>query len=300
MAGGAPVRRYNATSARSLAVYLASQDNPEQALCPHPKLENDIPRRVTVTKASTASVIDVKPSDHAQNMNESNNQGTRTTKITSTNRNEGDESLDREPSLSRRVSRHRKDITPPSEKNSMASGLDEPAKTDHKSFVQAVFGTAAFKMVEWLAPRHLQRLSHVDHSSISHDAGVHEDETATLKTVERKPSEQPVSTNVFDPMDKKSSPEIPTTTSAQQHQENVPLKRKSRPTITKPTPSFSASHDDKPVLRRKNSHVRTSSENLEHPTRGILNYPLKNADTDGHHFSPLKSPSRSDLRFRPN
>ncbi|RSL86846.1 hypothetical protein CEP52_015708 [Fusarium oligoseptatum] len=30
LAGKAPIRRYNATSARTLAVYLASQDNPEK------------------------------------------------------------------------------------------------------------------------------------------------------------------------------------------------------------------------------------------------------------------------------
>lgn len=34
LAGKAPIRRYNTTSARTLAIYLASQDNPERGLCP--------------------------------------------------------------------------------------------------------------------------------------------------------------------------------------------------------------------------------------------------------------------------
>ncbi|GJC96573.1 ubiquitin-protein ligase E3A [Colletotrichum higginsianum] len=37
LAGKAPIRRYNTTSARTLAVYLASQDNPETGLCPYLK-----------------------------------------------------------------------------------------------------------------------------------------------------------------------------------------------------------------------------------------------------------------------
>jgi hypothetical protein len=35
------------------------------------------------------------------------------------------------------------------------TALDEPSTTDHRSFVQNVFGTVAFKMLEWLAPRNL-------------------------------------------------------------------------------------------------------------------------------------------------
>jgi hypothetical protein len=38
------------------------------------------------------------------------------------------------------------------------SALEESAILDHKSFIQNVFGTVAFKMVEWLTPRNLERL----------------------------------------------------------------------------------------------------------------------------------------------
>lgn len=37
--------------------------------------------------------------------------------------------------------------------------LEEPTTLDHKSFIQNVFGTVAFKMVEWLTPRNLERLA---------------------------------------------------------------------------------------------------------------------------------------------
>ena len=35
-------------------------------------------------------------------------------------------------------------------------GMEEPRTTDHRSFVQNVFGTVAFKMVEWLTPRNVE------------------------------------------------------------------------------------------------------------------------------------------------
>ena len=38
------------------------------------------------------------------------------------------------------------------------SVLEEPANMDHRSFVQNVFGTVAFKMLEWLTPRNLELL----------------------------------------------------------------------------------------------------------------------------------------------
>ena len=38
----------------------------------------------------------------------------------------------------------------------VATGMEEAPTTDHRSFVQNVFGTVAFKMVEWLTPRNLE------------------------------------------------------------------------------------------------------------------------------------------------
>jgi hypothetical protein len=38
------------------------------------------------------------------------------------------------------------------------TALEEPSTTDHRSFVQNVFGTVAFKMLEWLTPRNLDLL----------------------------------------------------------------------------------------------------------------------------------------------
>jgi hypothetical protein len=39
------------------------------------------------------------------------------------------------------------------------SGLEERPVMDHRSFVQNVFGTVAFKMVEWLTPRNLELMA---------------------------------------------------------------------------------------------------------------------------------------------
>ena len=46
-------------------------------------------------------------------------------------------------------------IKKPYRKSIVTPGMEEPGTVDHRSFVQNVFGTVAFKMVEWLTPRNL-------------------------------------------------------------------------------------------------------------------------------------------------
>ncbi|KAG7286077.1 hypothetical protein NEMBOFW57_008380 [Staphylotrichum longicolle] len=118
--GRAPIRRYNTTSARTLAVYLASQDNPESGLCPNLRLPKTPP-------AAINSLV---------------------------NTGNGDKK-DRPKTGSPRA---RSDT----EKRPGQPGftiVEEPSSKDHRSFAANVFGTVAFKMLEWLTPAALEDMS---------------------------------------------------------------------------------------------------------------------------------------------
>lgn len=68
--------------------------------------------------------------------------------------------------------------------------LEEPTPLDHRSFVQNVFGTVAFKMLEWLSPRNLDILARSGDRKIKTEEGspvevvITEDSKATEVPVE--------------------------------------------------------------------------------------------------------------------
>ncbi|KAI1354671.1 hypothetical protein F5Y01DRAFT_272373 [Xylaria sp. FL0043] len=154
-AGKAPIRRYNPNSARTLAVYLAGQDNPETRLCPylpHPSgrpSDAIAPLLLAPKQPSTKERIKahLPPKNH---------------------------SLDLSPSPARQPSLHSgqnsdahvlHEVTQTgsrtADKTSIPMKITEKpiGKKDYRSFAAAVFGTVAFKMLEWLAPNNLEALS---------------------------------------------------------------------------------------------------------------------------------------------
>lgn len=151
LAAGAPVRRYNATSARTLAVYLASQDNPEHGLCHNPSAP--IAKRVQSLESKEKAVIvtnDTRP--HAQPA--STNTGDVDRQITESKTPSKDSSGT--PVSSEKLQNGTKRKSDQKMKGaSVVDAVEEMTITDHKSFVQNVFGTVAFKMLEWLTPRNL-------------------------------------------------------------------------------------------------------------------------------------------------
>ena len=154
---GAPARRYNATSARTLAVYLSSRDNPEQGLCHNPSV--DIPD--SLSKSGPAKSIKTGPAS----INEKDAMNRNGSRPNSTVDGGSTKSEDQAAAAARRASssvvqvKLDKTETVKSKKSSIVDVLDERTTIDHRSFVQNVFGTAAFKMLEWLTPRNLDILA---------------------------------------------------------------------------------------------------------------------------------------------
>ncbi|KAH8601203.1 hypothetical protein B0O99DRAFT_648611 [Bisporella sp. PMI_857] len=154
VAAGAPIRRYNATSARALAVYLSSQDNPERGLCNNPVAKKPAPSANSPGPPGKQFGRDISPSDklYQREILERlrNNEGSE--KDTGT---EG--KIDTEPSK-RSASPHKSNDSFQIDR-SILDALDKPVTIDHKSFVQNIFNTVAFKMVEWLTPKNLESVA---------------------------------------------------------------------------------------------------------------------------------------------
>lgn len=140
LADGAPVRRYNATSARALAFHLISLDNPEQGLCPHPAAPR--PSEVNKLLKSRVPMVDDSRSPY--------NRETKSITSRSNSELEIPKNCSRFSSGDKRQGR---------EMVTDLSMLEEPSTTDRRSFVQNMFETVAIKMVEWLTPRNLESLA---------------------------------------------------------------------------------------------------------------------------------------------
>ncbi|KAI0839880.1 hypothetical protein F5Y06DRAFT_264931 [Hypoxylon sp. FL0890] len=173
LAGKAPIRRYNPTSARTLAVFLASQDDADSRLCPHlhpPAGSSDAvkplifgPRYATRSNDTTnpsyaGPGAKIKPakggtgrvaSKRGQIKIAGNSSPTRTSR----RKNSQDHSSHPDGGLA---------------KNEASSSAGSPRgiqiteksiSKDYRSFAANVFGTVAFKMLEWLTPNNMEAMS---------------------------------------------------------------------------------------------------------------------------------------------
>ncbi|GAP92482.1 putative HECT-domain-containing protein [Rosellinia necatrix] len=166
LAGKAPIRRYNPNTARTLAVYLASQDNPEGRLCPYlqvPGTPSDaiLPLHVVPKHPSTRERVKARLSP-----TKNHSPGNTSSSI-------------RQASLYSRQDRQAEDddILSPSKTAQTAARTanndsvpiqitEKPVgKRDYRSFATAVFGTVAFKMLEWLAPNNVEALTDIIETS---------------------------------------------------------------------------------------------------------------------------------------
>ncbi|EFX01251.1 hect domain containing protein [Grosmannia clavigera kw1407] len=162
IAGQAPLRRYNATSARTLAVHLASQENPEVGLCASLRLPKTAPAAVRslrftpkyppmtrgdgvsssskTTLARAGSPKDRKSATkhgHAVYAG-SKDGGTQSEKSTRSKADTASEGLQEAPKF---------------------IIVDKPASKDYRSFAANMFGTVAFKMLEWLTPAAIENMT---------------------------------------------------------------------------------------------------------------------------------------------
>lgn len=134
---------------------MASQDNPEQGLCHHASVGRPAP---VITK--TVKLRSALPSEN----------GTSSVVPGTPKRKDGKQSpkngafVEDLPGVDKHT---RKKLSAESLRRTArfdTSALEEPSTIDPRSFVQNVFGTVAFKMVEWLTPRNLGILAQSQHA----------------------------------------------------------------------------------------------------------------------------------------
>lgn len=190
LAGKAPIRRYNPTSARTLAVYLAGQDNPESRLCPNlqpPTKPSDSIKPLTFsTKCTSTSSEDrhrrLKSPPQGQPQHDASKDQLRTkgfkpvlprparTPTTPETRNTNHDSTVVDTNQRGESLAESSDSTP-------KVRINEKAITkDYRSFAANVFGTVAFKMLEWLTPNTLEAIAEKAEAAL-HDSTGHPDKT---------------------------------------------------------------------------------------------------------------------------
>lgn len=161
LVGKSPIRRYNPTSARTLAIYLASQDDPERGICPSlrrskettPAVNNLVFSKCSLSKSTSQKSADGDAQDavrRAASKPQSRN--------ACSPESQGAENPD--------------DSTRQLETSQSATEIcvsERPVTRDYRSFAATAFGTVAFKMIEWLTPNSLdalsQKISDLDSSS---------------------------------------------------------------------------------------------------------------------------------------
>lgn len=207
LAGAAPIRRYNPTSARTLAVYLAGQDNPETGLCSVSKRPKEVPAAVgnlTFSVRSPAHDEETKPSViiHQRHHRRQNPDAHGTRQHGS--RDSIDKSQTDRPGVDAsadEANSRRKQIT----------ASEKPVSKDYRSFAATAFGTVAFKMLEWLTPASVdalsQKVSELESESTSQTAASKPDESNSTMTKKATNNSVPAAT-ANDAKDRPTSPPV--------------------------------------------------------------------------------------------
>ncbi|QUC22879.1 uncharacterized protein UV8b_07120 [Ustilaginoidea virens] len=176
LVGTAPIRRYSSTSARTLAVCLASQDHPHRGLCPYLRRSIDPPPAVSSLMFSVPprprSHTAEPPSPQSPGHSRKNSLGTQSKPIRPCLARKCQASAidSRGATANQDTNQNQHPKTEPragSDDENLGSDPDVlevkitegPLCKDHRSFVATTFGTMAFKMLEWLTPQGLQAIS---------------------------------------------------------------------------------------------------------------------------------------------
>lgn len=172
LAGRAPIRRYSPTSARTLAIYLASQDNPESRLCPNlqgSKGPGDAIKPLIfgpkpgVRSPERGQPKPFKPhsSYHRTNTLEEEEKPKAPSSPSSPKAAAYSGSpLEGSQASGNTVPRRSHSGTrSPHHVVARVTITERPIRKDYRSFAANVFGTVAFKMLEWLTPQNLEAIS---------------------------------------------------------------------------------------------------------------------------------------------
>ncbi|KAI5922863.1 hypothetical protein F4810DRAFT_671774 [Camillea tinctor] len=158
LAGKAPIRRYNPTSARTLAIYLASQDNPEGRLCPHlhpPNRPSEAIKPLIFSPKYSSLAEPAKPRVSSRRRTSSRDQSPdRDAAPTTGQRKHGYVDRSNEGSKQMRI-----DTAMARGGPAQVSIHEKAVSKDYRSFAANMFGTVAFKMLEWLTPNNIQAMT---------------------------------------------------------------------------------------------------------------------------------------------
>lgn len=166
LAGKAPIRRYNPTSARTLAVYLASQDGPEAGLCPYlgsssreaPPAVNSL---IFSTRPSPSQHGARRPSDIQTTPRRKPSVGAASKPPLSPTTRSRSSSLDKQR-LNNQSNETKNDEATTRPGPLPASNIcvsEKAVPKDYRSFAVATFGTVAYKMLEWLTPQAIDAMT---------------------------------------------------------------------------------------------------------------------------------------------
>ncbi|KAF3068371.1 Ubiquitin-protein ligase E3A [Daldinia childiae] len=170
LAGKAPIRRYNPTSARTLAIFMASQDDADSRLCPHlhpPTGPSDaikplifgLKRAASSNDASGPAYTGLGPKLKSTKgapgrvaLKRGQSPIASSSPSAQMNWKETSQYLNRPPEVE----------ATKTEPSSQLNGMDgihiteKSISKDYRSFAANVFGSVAFKMLEWLTPNNIE------------------------------------------------------------------------------------------------------------------------------------------------
>ncbi|KAK0120187.1 hypothetical protein ONS95_011593 [Cadophora gregata] len=292
VANGAPIRRYNSASARTLAIYMASQDNPEMGLCHHNstgRLYPDAPRpckpKPGLAGQLRTSVIQSSgpKSDEKESSKTAPKNGAFVEDLPD-------------------VDNHAEKKKPSEVLNRWAeldlSLLEDADAKDPRSFVQSVFGTAAFKMIEWLTPRNLAIFSQTrDHGdSGSRLSNTHQQYDAIDPPLSHELKDAAPSKPESDQEDKIVAPKKSTVNEGHEILPPFGITPVSQPTASQdapgtPMPSEPKPHVNSVARTAPISNRRRKSDTIESQNpKGILSKQQKQTDSA---VDPMSTPTAS-------
>ncbi|OIW24887.1 hypothetical protein CONLIGDRAFT_622323 [Coniochaeta ligniaria NRRL 30616] len=294
--GKAPIRRYNLTSARTLAVYLASQDDPENGLCPTLKLPKGPPaalRSLLIVPLPKAPIHDdwshrTYTNKNGEDIRSQHKGRAGDVSPPSQSRNADDSGpLNPAPRLDTSKAGGRRDEEGASASPERILVRERPIQKDYRSFAANMFETVAFRMLEWLTPSGMEAM--VRDIEPEHGAP---DNKADSQDPQAAVSDRPTTELDTDrPVPKRPSSTGPLSNDA-------PRKGQMSNGAAESARDQDPDHGDdppsslRPVTSRRNSKatVRTSSAPMPKRQLSIDAYPQ-----DGTHDDPLLHAMRSPL-----
>ncbi|TVY88608.1 Ubiquitin-protein ligase E3A, partial [Lachnellula willkommii] len=177
--------------------------------------------------------------------------------------------------------------------------LDEPTSTDHRSFVQNVFGTTAFKMLEWLTPRSLELLTRPEEIAKPVEKGnpkLSSKDLHNSKSNDRKEKSNTVSAKRSSSEDKIIHEPAPVKVAKEESNPKLSPRNSNPPPGLQDSKSKRAS---KPTQKQTpSSHRHRKSESMEdNPPKGIINIPSRPSDSSMDMTLPQFRPSHTKQKI---